>query len=64
MSRPDFPRPYTILTPNMISRINSEQQYYDENPERYERQQRIAKENRELEQEQERQEYERQFNNR
>ena len=48
----------------MISHINDEQRYYDEDPERYERQQRIAKENREMELEQERQEDDRQFNDR
>jgi len=43
MARPDFPRPYTILTPEMIHRINSDQEAYDRNPERFERMQREAK---------------------
>ena len=51
MSRPDFPKPYTPLTPGMISRIRSEQDYYDQNPERYERQQRERKERERMEQE-------------
>lgn len=60
MSRPDFPRPYTPLPPNVISRIREEQDYYDKDPERYEREQRRREDDRILEQEQERQEYERQ----
>jgi len=52
MSRPDFPNPYTPLTPGMISRIRSEQDYYDQNPERYERQQREREEQRRMEDEQ------------
>jgi len=56
MSRPDFPNPYCILTPSMISRINSDQQYYDEDPERYERQERARQEQRELDQRQEQEE--------
>lgn len=51
MSRPDFPRPYTPLTPGMISRIRSEQDYYDQDPERYERQQTERKERERMEQE-------------
>jgi hypothetical protein len=39
MPRPDFPNPYTILTPGMISRIRSNQEYYDRDPERAEREQ-------------------------
>ena len=59
MSRPGFPKPYCILTSNCIRRINEEQAYYDENPKRYEWQQKARQEQRELEQEHERQEYER-----
>ena len=62
MSRPEHLR--CINTPEGIRRINAEQRYYDENPERYESEQRRREENRRLEQEQERQEYEKQFNNR
>ena len=60
MSRPKFPEPYTVLTPNIISRIISEQDFYDKDPERYEREQKRREEDRILEQEQERQEYDRQ----
>ena len=60
MSRPDFPRPYTPLTPGMISRIRSEQDHYDQNPERAERQQREREEERQRE-EQEMQEQERRY---
>ena len=63
MARPDFPRPYTILTPEMIHRINSDQEAYDRNPERFERMQREAKEEREREQ-QEYYEQERRHNQR
>lgn len=53
MSRPDFPRPYTILTPEMISRINTNQRVYDENPERWERIEREREEERRQEAERE-----------
>lgn len=56
MSKPDFPKPYTPLTPNIISRIRSEQEYYDRDPERAEREQR-ARAERERE-EREREEWE------
>ncbi len=51
MSRPDFPRPYTPLTSGMISRINEEQRYYDEDPERAEAEQRAQAEREAEEQE-------------
>jgi len=44
MARPKFPTPYTPLTSEIISRINSDIAYYDENPERAEREQRARKE--------------------
>ena len=49
MSRPEFPR--CILPVNCIRRIREEQEYYDENPERYEREQREREEQRILEEE-------------
>ena len=58
MSRPDFPRPYCVLPANCIRRIREEQRYYDEDPERFERQERAREEARLLEQEQERQYWE------
>jgi len=48
--RPDFLTPHAILTPEMIHRINSDQEAYDENSEKYERMQREANENYEREQ--------------
>ncbi|MBD3261039.1 MAG: hypothetical protein GF334_05055 [Candidatus Altiarchaeales archaeon] len=60
MPRPEFPTPYTILTPGMISRIRSNQGYYDRNPERAEREQQERKERERLEQEQLEYEYRRQ----
>jgi len=63
MTRPDFPRPYTILTPEMIHRINSDQEVYDRNPERSERMQRQAEEDYEREK-QEMYEQERRHNQR
>lgn len=59
MSRPDFPKPYSMLTANMISRIRSDQDAYDKDPEAAERAQRQAKEDRLREYEEERREYER-----
>ena len=53
MPRPEFPNPPCILTPGMISRINSEQQHYDEDPERAEAEQESAEQRREVELEQE-----------
>lgn len=62
MPRPDFPRPYTPLTPATIRRINEEQAHYDRDPERAEREQRAAEERREedrrMEEEYYRQQYE------
>lgn len=51
MARPDFPNPYTPLTPNMIHRINEDQHIYDEDPERWERQEREREEQRQMEEE-------------
>ena len=62
MSRPDFPNPYCVLTPGMISRIRSDQEYYDRDPERAEREQaeqRERKEEERVREEQERDYYER-----
>lgn len=64
MARPDFPNPYTILTPNMISRIRSDQEVYDRDPERWERQERQRKEEREQERLQEEDFYRQQENER
>lgn len=50
MSRPDYPKPYTPLTPGMISRIRSDQEVYDRDPERWERRERERKEEQEREQ--------------
>lgn len=47
MSRPKFPG--IIFPANCIRRIREEQYYYDENPERYEREQREDEELRRLE---------------
>ena len=49
MSRPDFPR--CILPANVISRIREEQEYYDKDPERAEREQTEREERRRLEEE-------------
>ena len=61
MSRPEHLG--CVNTAAGISRINELQRLYDENPERYEQREREAKEARWLEQEQERQEYERRREN-
>ncbi len=58
MARPDFPRPYCVLPAECIRAINEEQQYYDKDPERAERQQR-EREERRLEEEREMYERER-----
>jgi len=58
MSRPEHIS--GVNTPEGIRRINEEQQSYDADPERYEREERRRQEDRELELEQERQERERQ----
>lgn len=49
MSRPDFPNPPCIMTSNLISRIVSDQEFYDRDAERAERQQRETEEMREME---------------
>jgi len=54
MPRPEFPTPYTPLTPGMISRIRSDQEYYDRDPERAERDQLAQRERQEEERRQER----------
>ena len=54
--RPEFPN--CVMTPEIINRIREEQEYYDEDPERYERQ----IEEREQERLQEEQEYKNRFN--
>lgn len=51
MSRPDFPKPYTVLTLETISRIRSNQEYYDRDPERVEREQVARHEQEKMEQE-------------
>lgn len=53
MPRPEYPSPPCILTPSMISRINSEQQYYDDNPGQAEAEQEAAEQRRQEELEQE-----------
>ena len=50
MGRPEFPTG-CILTPNMIHRINESQRIYDENPERWERQEQEREEYRQMEEE-------------
>ena len=55
MSRPEFPN--CAMPVSVIQRIRSEQDCYDQDPDRYEREQRRREEDRMLEQEQERQEY-------
>ncbi len=52
MSRPDFPN--CIMPVSVIRRIRQEQDCYDDDPERYERQQREYEEQLALEREQER----------
>ena len=43
MSRPEFPTGM-IMTPEMISRIRETQEYYDQDPDRYEREQEFYRE--------------------
>ena len=59
MSRPEFPIG-CIMPVECICRIRENQEYYDRDPERCEREERRRGAERELEREQERQEYERQ----
>ena len=47
MSRPQFPTG-TILPVSCIRAVNEEQRYYDEDPERYERQEREREEIRQM----------------
>jgi len=49
MSRPEFLN--CIMTPEIIRSIRQDQEYYDEDPERYEQQERERKERRLQEQE-------------
>lgn len=49
MSRPKFLN--CVMTSNVISRIKQEQEYYDKDPDRYERQQHEAQEQYRMEQE-------------
>ena len=56
MSRPEFPR--CVLPSNCISRVREEQSYYDQDPERAEREQADRAEQVVLEEEMERQQYE------
>lgn len=53
-----------VNTAEGIRRINEEQRYYDEDPERYERQEREREEARQQEEQWQREEYERQQNER
>lgn len=55
MSRPEYPR--CIMPVEVIRSIRQEQDYYDQDPERYEREQRTRKEERQLEQQREHEEY-------
>ena len=59
MPRPKYPQS-CIMSSGMISRINQEMNYYDKDPERAEREQRLEKERHEREQEELREEYNRQ----
>jgi len=59
MPRPKFPEPYAPLTPGIIHRINSDIAYYDENPEKAEREQRERREREEQEREEQEREEER-----
>ena len=51
MSRPEYPN--CIMPVGVIQRVREEQSYYDEDPERYEREQQAHEEQRELERQQE-----------
>jgi len=59
MSRPEYPNPYCILPASCIRRIRENQEYYDKNPERAEREQREAKQRQADELRQEQEDYER-----
>lgn len=61
MSRPDFPQPYCILTPEMICRINSDQAEYDRDPEAWERAEKAAEERRQEEERLEREAQEQEY---
>ena len=49
MPRPKWPSPYCALPPSCIQRIRSDQDYYDSDPERAEREQAAQKEREEEE---------------
>ena len=59
MARPEFPTG-TILPASCIRRIREEQDYYDEDPERYEREGQQEKERRDEEERQLNEEWQRQ----
>lgn len=59
MKRPEFLN--CIMTPAIINRIRQEQEYYDEDPERYERQEKEREEQRQMEEEMMREEERRQY---
>ena len=44
MPRPDFPKPYMPLTPEIISRIRENQEVYDRDPKGWERREQARKE--------------------
>jgi hypothetical protein len=58
--RPEFPN--CVMTPNIISRIREEQECYDKDPEKYERNLERQREEREQERLYEEQELRHQFN--
>ena len=60
MPRPEFPNPYIMLTPAIIQRISSDQDYYDSDPERAEREQAARKEREEEERRREQEYYDNQ----
>ena len=62
MSRPKYPN--CIMTPEIINRIRQEQDYYNEDPEKYERQEREYEERRQQEREQEQEQQENDENSR
>ena len=57
MPRPEFPN--CVMTPGIIQRIREDQDYYDKNPERTEREQRGREERRQEELQREREEEQR-----
>jgi len=63
MPRPEFPSPPCPLTSGMISRLRSDQAYYDQDPERAEREQQAYLERQEEEKRWEREYYDQQQDN-